>query len=201
MDTTTLKIDELNVLDDVVEYFAPMGISDKQKEYRVKKAMECIGDFLFMLVWIETLNEHGQNVDWESELKKLNTKLSAHFGKDAKDIVNSTTIDALDVTRRHPGEEYFFSKERAVNLGIGLASDVANEEDFNEAYVSGANFKTWHTIVDGRERESHLVLNGRTIPIDDTFVVGDSLMRFPRDLKYDPELDQVCNCRCWLTFK
>jgi hypothetical protein len=55
--------------------------------------------------------------------------------------------------------------------------------------------KEWVAVVDDRTRQSHLNVNGETIPLDETFSNG---LRFPGDP--DAPAEEVCNCRCQQRF-
>ena len=75
----------------------------------------------------------------------------------------------------------------AVNGGVYFAT----EDGWQMGMIVG---KTWNTIVDGRERLTHLQQNGQTVPFGGRFANGG---RFPGD----PQLpaSEVVNCRCSLT--
>ena len=81
-----------------------------------------------------------------------------------------------------------------------MGISVENYNDFSEAVKSGKTKKTWHTILDGRERESHRLVDGETIPIDQYFLVGSSYMRFPRDDSLGADAKEIIHCRCHLSF-
>ena len=49
---------------------------------------------------------------------------------------------------------------------------------------------------DERVRDTHAEIDGVTIPINDAFVVGNSLMDYPMDTSYGADLEEVINCRC-----
>lgn len=56
--------------------------------------------------------------------------------------------------------------------------------------------KTWNTENDERVRQSHWWMDGKTLPADGLFYVGETMMRFP----HDPlaPIHEVAGCRCWL---
>lgn len=59
--------------------------------------------------------------------------------------------------------------------------------------------KTWLATNDGRTRQSHRDVNGTTVRLDETFLVGG----IPMDRPHDPAApaDEVIQCRCTLTFE
>lgn len=81
----------------------------------------------------------------------------------------------------------------------GMLSDAENKGRFDSiSRVNDEGFsvgKTWKAVLDNRTRDSHLMLDNVTIPIDELFDNG--LMK-PRDP--DGELSEICNCRCHITY-
>ena len=75
----------------------------------------------------------------------------------------------------------------------------ANTAAYEAAKAGGCTTKTWHTMGDDRVRDTHVYLDGVTIPIDAEFYSfrGGHTM-FPGQWGI-PEED--CGCRCWLTYK
>lgn len=68
--------------------------------------------------------------------------------------------------------------------------------NFDMMKRAGAAWKTWHVTNMAVARDSHKALNGKRIPIDDTFPNG---CRFP----CDPDCgkpEEVVNCHCFLTY-
>ncbi len=53
--------------------------------------------------------------------------------------------------------------------------------------------KTWSSALDDRTRESHAMLDGVTIPVDEPFVIDGDEGMFPGDFS---EARNVINCRC-----
>lgn len=60
----------------------------------------------------------------------------------------------------------------------------------------GVLTKEWLATEDTRTRETHLLADGQTAPIEGSFVVGGALMRFPGDPM--APVGEVANCRCTL---
>ena len=87
-----------------------------------------------------------------------------------------------------------YRAERIARTEVGSAS--------NEASMAGAKSlgeslrKVWMGFNDGRERESHIALNGTTIEMDDEFMPG---LAYPCDPNGDAE--EVINCRCSIGYE
>ena len=76
-------------------------------------------------------------------------------------------------------------------------SPFRDYSDYEDA-VKNKSYKTWLTIMDGHQRESHGHVNGTTISIDEEFVLDGGTCLFPRaDTLPDEE---ICGCRCSLEF-
>lgn len=54
-------------------------------------------------------------------------------------------------------------------------------------------YKTWYGVLDEKERDPHVRLEGQTVPLDGLFEI-DGLTAPAPGLFYVPEMD--CNCRC-----
>jgi hypothetical protein len=61
--------------------------------------------------------------------------------------------------------------------------------------IGGKSKKTWVTRKDGRVRNEHRFLEGKSVDIDEGFTVGGSLLRFPGDPLAPPSLTIGCRCR------
>lgn len=94
---------------------------------------------------------------------------------------------------------WLFSPARAERISRGVVNSLCGCEAFEEMKRRGYRYKDWNTVMDGRERATHAVMNGRRVPIDEPFVVGGYRMMFPGDVTYDPPLKEVIDCRCTIT--
>lgn len=98
------------------------------------------------------------------------------------------------------GDGWYISQDRAMYNAENEANTVLNYKDYKEA-AQKYKYKTWHTENDSRVRMTHVPLEGERIPITDMFVVGESLMRFPKDLEYAADSpEEYVNCRCSVTY-
>lgn len=101
---------------------------------------------------------------------------------------------------KHTRDDWWLSKDRAWVIGAEDANSIENYEDFEEALNLGYTMKEWCDVRDDKERESHLAVGGKIIPISDPFMVGDSLMMFPKDTSFGAGPEEISNCRCYLRF-
>ena len=117
-------------------------------------------------------------------------------------IINhaTTTItNTIEVLLRHREDPYFYSKDRARAIAENEANSIFNYTEYEDA-IKNKHFKTWNTIMDGRERDSHAEVNGITIPINEPFQLRGGYLQYPRDDSLDVSDDEIVGCRCSLTF-
>jgi len=135
----------------------------------------------------------------------------AYGWKDAEEIVGEVPFrDGLDdkaVDLEIAGETF---RERVAEQVDALSEDgllriieTEAHRDYNtgvyDAAVSSGKsvMKQWHTMADGRVRETHDYLEGNAVGMDDLFYTfdGDSAL-YPGGFSL-PENN--VNCRCWIT--
>lgn len=75
---------------------------------------------------------------------------------------------------------------------------VYNTAGHDTAENLGAKYKTWHTMLDNRVRDSHEYLEGMVKPMNEPFYTynGNSAM-YPRSFG---EASEDINCRCYVTY-
>lgn len=186
-------------------FFGEMDLSQEQKDKRKRTAMEIQQFMLFAIMSMYNMMEAGGydfsdasriiTERYDSLLEELGIPLTAFF---AASHVASTAAEIVSATINHPDDPYFFSTDRARLIAENEANSIWNDSEYQNAVLTGKRYKTWHAIMDNRTRETHREVNGTTIPIDQYFVVGNSLMFFPREASADPE--EVVNCRCTATY-
>lgn len=187
------------------EYFDPMDISEKQKEERRKLANEMFNVFLFLFSLVEVgFDNNYLDLDFLSSQFELqfaplvmsyarnDEYIGEYIEKVSKDVVK-TTVDNLD-------SDFATSDKRAAYVAVNEANSVENYEELQEAIDNGYTHKRWCTMLDRKVRDSHRVLEGKTIPIDDYFEVGDDLLLFPRDEENCENIENIAGCRCSLKY-
>ena len=108
-------------------------------------------------------------------------------------IAFSATLFNTDKIRK------WFSKERANLIALNEANWIYNHEEFFEA-LGTKRTKTWHTALDEKVRMTHIALEGVTIPVEEYFHVGASLMAFPLDTSMGASASEIVNCRCSVSY-
>lgn len=91
-----------------------------------------------------------------------------------------------------------FSSPAAAEMMARTASTADfGQEMLNVMRSEGYSHKRWMTRYDSRVRETHMAVDNLTIPIEESFIVGGSSLRFPGD-PMATDFAQVVNCRCVL---
>ena len=210
-------IDELNILSQKEEfvrraipfrdYFKPMDINKEQKERRVRAAERIAEVFYIALGILDTGSPYGE-LAIAATVTYLQTALmnayaeitdraaDAWYSEHALRLIEETVA----ATGRHPDDPYFTSDDRADVIAENDAAAVIAYDELAEAVENGFVFKTWHGMLDKRERKSHVAMEGTTIPIDEPFDVNGSQMMMPGDDSLGASPAEIVNCRCWLTF-
>ena len=133
------------------------------------------------------------------------------FAEDAyiDELADNFSKDFHRVTKKHLSDDddlimlagsYWFSQDRAMVSAENTVLDIFNYEEFLEALAMGYTQKTWVTMGDNRVRDSHTIIDGTTIPLDEVFDLEGGDMRFPRDADLGASDDEISGCRCWLEY-
>lgn len=194
------------------EYFSKMSISDKEKQERITFSEQMEEVVLYILALIETTIESG-----ETDQEYIQTQF---YDKYLDVIVSYMLIDtyikqyALDVTKqiidatferfsaedKSITDDYYLSNDRAMFISECEANSILNYRQYSKAVKAGKTKKKWIDVGDKRERKTHLEVGGTTLPIDEPFSVGDSLLQFPKDTSLGASADEIVNCRCSIQY-
>lgn len=198
------------------EYFGAMELTDEQKEKRKSMAEEIADIMIFLYSLLEVHSEYNIDVNSSfasSEIKKRYMDVINNIMDDVivpihKDEIlsyldrysNEFAEDIIRSTLENQGDDYYTSNDRAIFVAENEANTCWNFIEYEEAIESGKTRKTWIDKRDNKERNTHLEVGGETIGIDDYFVVGDSLMLFPKDTSMGAEAKEIINCRCTIKY-
>lgn len=207
-----MRFDELNTpittyeYVDFQKYFAPMQITEEQKEKRTETAHDLFFDFLMLFALIQQSIEDG-DLDYLFILQQFQDMYADTVSKYARtddytrEYVDSFTRETMDTTWSHldlsDENSYWLSNERASILALNESNTINNYEEFQKAIDDGMNVKIWKTQKDNRVRDSHRELEGQKIGINEYFHVGSSELLFPRDYVHCSNIRDIAGCRCY----
>lgn len=93
------------------------------------------------------------------------------------------------------------SRMRAiVNLETEAVAEQHQIEWVKQKHANSRIFKTWNSLMDGKERPTHHAAHGQEVPVTQPFEVGDAKLMQPGDSSLGAPLSEVINCRCWCTY-
>ncbi len=184
------------------EYFGEMdGLTDEQIQERIEMAERMENEvmlFLFALISV-MLQFNAVNKGFiEEQVKGRYVAVAKRYtGIDGylNDYIQNFSQEIVRATFDNIEDKYFLSADRATYVAENEAQAVFNYKEFEEAIKSGKTMKEWVDIRDSKERKTHREVGRTRIPIDEYFVVGNSLMRYAKDTRF-AEPKEYVNCRC-----
>ena len=211
------EISEQKVKKFVKEYFDVMDLPESEKKKREELSIGIYEVMLFIFSLFSAMLESGY-VDDEyllSELKKRYKSEVSKYIKDAtylNNYIDDFCEQAINTTVKHVldrndtsynddlEENYYLSQERALVNGVNEGNSIFNQDDYINAKDSGKKTKTWISERDERVRKTHLEADSQTVLIDEPFVVGDSLLLYPKDTSLGASASEIVNCRCTVIY-
>lgn len=204
---TALSFDELNQLIDkprsmdYKKYFGEMRISEEQKEKRIALAERLESYFLPVMILLFTMYQYNSldyervRTEFENAYKKA---LDGYMDIDSDIMTYIITMSQrlTDSTESHKEEPYYYSEDRAKYISEEESSSIWNNSEFKQAITEGKTKKQWLTMKDNKVRKTHRKVDEKTIPINSLFMVGDSLLMYPRDTSYGASDSEIIGCRC-----
>ena len=194
------------------EYFSKMSISDKEKQERITFSEQMEEVVLYILALIETTIESGETnreyiqtqfydkyLDVIASYMLIDTYIKQYALDVTKQIIDAT-FERFSSEDKSITDDYYLSNDRAMFISECEANSILNYRQYSKAVKAGKTKKKWIDVGDKRERKTHLEVGGTTLPIDEPFSVGDSLLQFPKDVSLGASADEIVNCRCSIQY-
>lgn len=186
-------------------YFGEMDLTESEINERITLAEKLEENFLFVMALLFTMAKYN-SVNYE----QIRNKFEKSYFKTidgiiiADDYMNqyirNFSYDITDSTKAHADDMYYYSSDRAIFMAENESLTCWNHQDFSDAIKSGKRRKQWMDVRDKKERETHLQV-GRTVkPIEEPFLVGNSLMQYPKDTSLGASSSEIVNCRCVIKY-
>lgn len=173
------------------------------KEERIRIAEEIDDAILTMYELFYMLRPFDTNIVQKALQDDLRNIIyrNGYYNQEMEDYVISLSELIVLTTLKHSSEPYFFSEDRAIDIGANESLTIMNYRELHDAIDEGYTYKTWWTMEDNRVRETHEEVDGVTIPIEDKFQVGEHLLAMPHDYNMmDIAPEEIVNCRCYMTY-
>lgn len=206
------EIDEINDISEsnilsIDDYFDEIEeLTKEEKEKRKKFAYDMENILLFIFALFLTMrdynyiNEEYIKAQLQSRYLELVGKYGVDIDFDVSEYIKQFSQDTVDATLRNGDTPYFTSDDRAVLIAENESQNTFNRQDYIDAIKAGKTRKQWVDIGDKRERKTHREVGGTVIPIEDYFLVGDSILLYPHDYSMNPEAKETVNCRCSIRY-
>lgn len=187
------------------EYFDEMDLTEEEREKRKQFSREFEDVMLFIFSLFSVMWQYG-SINKQYIIGQLQSRYSEivlkymDIDKYLDGYISDFSLETVDTTIKHIDDPFYLSNDRGILISENEANGVFNYGEFSEAIKAGKTRKQWVDVRDRKERETHRAVGGTVIPIEETFVVGNSLMLFPKDTSYNAEMKEIANCRCTIKY-
>lgn len=187
------------------EYFSAMDLTKEEIKKRIDFAKEFEEIIFYILNLLSVMLQYNHiNKDYAVETLKhlyldivvLYVDIDEYF----QYYIEKFAVEIIENTLEHYSDAWYFSNDRSMLIAENESNSVFAHDDYSKAIKAGKTRKRWITERDDRVRETHMEVNGVTIPIKEPFVVGDSLLLYPKDQTYSPSAEQTAGCRCTVKY-
>lgn len=198
------------------EYFGEMELTNEEVEDRVNTAEELEKVFLFLFALLLYLKKKKIEVTEEYLSEIITEKLEEALRKAKIETVDGekkakysflhpylVVLASMIVqsTLRNQKNLWFTTKDRAKYLAEEESNTIHNEIEYQKALDKGCTKKQWITMADEKVRQTHRDINKAITNIEGSFLVGNALMRYPKDEKCVESFPEECiNCRCTIKY-
>jgi hypothetical protein len=204
--------DELNVMSERLR--ADFALPPEERKRIVKDRIDEILDILIMqyIYGNEDANEMlGVNVDWSEQ---IDIEFSGSYPPGTEPYrVDTSRMESVinqivaDKTWRQRVEDWYASDNGTPDDIIRII-ETESHRVYNDSILdvgeqadkeTGGVYKTWFTMLDDRVRDSHVPLEGVTVPYHERFYTFDNDSAMAPGGFSDPKNNIGCRCSIWLT--
>ena len=214
------------ISEDYEDYYRPMRISKSQKEKRADLARKLDTAFEGLLIYVYESQQAYSLLEGLDEINRMSGTTIIEMRVPYQNIIDetreeylqaidgifdpdgvlpihaeATILEMLAVLMRHSEDAYYYSRDRARAIAEEEANYIYECSELSEAIEDGCTMKTWNTIMDGRERDSHAEVNGVTIPIEEPFELEGGYVMYPGDDSMGASDSELANCRCSCSYE
>ena len=187
------------------QYFGEMELTEEQKEERIKASKRIEDMMLFLFSLLSVMKEYSyENLEFVvSQVKNQYSdvlSVSMEMDEYLNGYVNDFSEQIVETTQNHMDDEWYLSDDRAMFIAENEANTTFNYLEYKKAIESGKTKKRWITMRDRRVRHTHQLVDGKSIGINDVFLVGDSEMFYPKDTTFGASALEIVNCRCSIKY-
>lgn len=120
----------------------------------------------------------------------------AWFKQHSTDFANWVQQTTENEFNKGTDAETIFSADRIRDIARTESNGIADAATLDGYYRAGCQNKMWVSYRDKKVRATHKEADGQIVPLNQPFVVGDSLLMFPHDTSLGASASEIINCRC-----
>ncbi len=117
-----------------------------------------------------------------------------------KDIFSVQMLARFKETAKQAWHKLKARMRAIANLETEAAAEEYQIEWVKQKYANARIYKTWNSLMDGRERPTHHEAHGQEVLVDQPFIVGGAMLKQPGDTSLGAPLSETINCRCFSSF-
>lgn len=157
-----------------------------------------ISDFVSQTITAKEADKYG-DLTKQTVSKSKDTKWNESNLKKSVVVGASLYLGANTIAKRSAKIVAKKNHNSASMHSEGMGTDAENKARLDGMYraedMGNELTKFWMATLDNRTRDSHAMLDGVSVPLNETF---DNGLERPRDPKGEPA--EICNCRCTMTY-
>ena len=138
---------------------------------------------------------------YASGVAATNVDMNADYQPDIDTVMDTVDKEVAGETWRDRMAKIYENGGTEADVARIIETEThrdSNEAAFVTARANGATEKTWHCLMLPTSRDSHVFLNGVTVPIDGEFYsINGGTTQFPGEWGI---ADEDCGCLCFLTY-
>lgn len=183
------------------KFFGEMELNKTEKSKRISLARIMEENFIYIMILLFTMQQYNF-LNWnlaENEfIKKYLESIKNFVTLDSKfeQYVSTQANRITESTKENMDNSYYFSLDRAKFIAENESNVARSYQCNQEAIQQNKTYKRWVSIMDEHTRPDHKEADGQIVKINDPFVVGDSLLNYPRDFSLGATPSEIINCRC-----
>lgn len=158
-----------------------------------------IPDFVAQEITVKEADEYGE-LTKQTVSKPKDTKWNENNIKKSVVVGASLLLGVNAIMKRSAKLTVEKNRNSASMHNSGMGTDAENKARLDgmywAEYLGNKMEKVWIATLDNRTRDSHAMLDGVSVPLDDVF---DNGLERPRDPNGIPS--EICNCRCSLKYR
>ena len=177
------------------QYFGEMELPEKEKKKRIELAKMFDDFFIYYFgLYLADMKRDYVPMIYDKYIELALWYLGMEKKPEYVTDRASKVANEIQKTTRNNSAEYYTSQDRSIIISETETNVLGNYGMQVEAVKNGKTKKTWLTMKDDKVRDSHVLVDEKTVGIFEYFNVGGAKMLYPGDTSAPPQ--ELINCRC-----